>query len=155
MRLKSLAGLAVMAGLMGAMLVPGEAMAVTCPPGSLRYEDDADVKSIAECNMSKDHATENLMLTVKDIINVILGVLGIVAVVVVIIGGVRFITSQGDAAQVAKGRNTILYGLIGLVVALLSYAIVNFVLKGISQNTTSGGGTPAATEPEGDPEGEE
>lgn len=74
---------------------------------------------------------KDLMDIIKLIINVVLGVVGIVAVVMMIMGGISFITSQGDAGKVTKARNTILYGVVGLIVALLAFAIVNFVLTNI------------------------
>ena len=68
---------------------------------------------------------------VQSILNWIFGIIGIVAVVMIIIGGINFMTSAGDPGKVKKGKDTILYGIIGLVVALLAFAIVNFVLNGI------------------------
>ena len=65
------------------------------------------------------------------ILNGIIGVLGIVAVVVIIIGGITYMTSGGDAGKVKKGKDTILYGLIGLIIVVLSFAIVNFVIQNI------------------------
>ena len=56
---------------------------------------------------------------------------GFMAVVMIIMGGISFITSQGDAAKVTRARNTILYGVIGLIVAILAFAIVNFVLTSV------------------------
>ena len=49
----------------------------------------------------------------------------------VIIGGIQYTTSGGDSAAVTKAKNTILYGIVGLVIALLAYAIVNFVITRI------------------------
>ena len=49
----------------------------------------------------------------------------------VIIGGVKYTTSGGDQAAVTSAKNTILYGIIGLVIAILAYAIVNFVISKI------------------------
>jgi hypothetical protein len=54
-----------------------------------------------------------------------------VAVIMIIIGGVNYATSQGDAAKVKKGKDTILYGIIGLVIAILAFAIVSFVLSAL------------------------
>ena len=71
------------------------------------------------------------MTRAKSIINVVLGIVGVVAVVVIIVAGVYFILSQGDAAKIARARNTILYGVVGLLVALLAFAIVNFVLSSV------------------------
>jgi len=75
--------------------------------------------------------TGDLMGTVNTIINVALGVIGLVAVVMIIMGGLSYTTSAGDAAKVKKAKDTIMYGVIGLVVALLAFAIVNFVLGNI------------------------
>ena len=80
---------------------------------------------------SKGTDGDSLMETVKNIINVALGVIGLIAVVMIILGGVQYTTSSGDAAKVKKAKDTIMYGVIGLVVALLAFAIVNFVLGNI------------------------
>ena len=75
--------------------------------------------------------TNGLMGVVNTIINVALGVIGVIAVVMIILGGVQYTTSSGDAAKVKKAKDTIMYGVIGLVVALLAFAIVNFVLTSV------------------------
>ena len=81
-------------------------------------------------NLQQGHNTD-LMAVVNLIINVVLGLVGLVAVVMLILGGIQYTTSSGDAAKVKKAKDTILYGIIGLVVALLAFAIVNFVLGNI------------------------
>lgn len=113
------------------------AAAVTCPTGTLHPGESKP--TYAECNIDSDATADDLLDTVGNIINVILGVLGIVAVVVIILGGFTFITSQGDAGKVMKGRNTILWGVVGLVVALLAFVIVNFVLGAISSSPSNSG----------------
>lgn len=75
--------------------------------------------------------TTTLDTSVLNIINAVIGVLGIVAVVVIIIGGVQYMTSSGDAGKVKKAKDTILYGIIGLVVVILAFAIVNFVIANL------------------------
>lgn len=92
------------------------------------------VSDMTQCTtMGGQFNQGNLMGTVNAIINIIVGLVGFIAVVVLIIGGISFITSQGDTAKVTKARNTILYGIVGLVVSLLAFAIVNFVLGSIFQ----------------------
>lgn len=73
----------------------------------------------------------NLTENIISIINVIIGFLGIVAVIVIIVGGVQYMTSTGDAGKVKKAKDTILYGVIGLVICALAFAIVNFVISNI------------------------
>ncbi len=73
-------------------------------------------------------AAKPIESTVTNVINAVLYAIGILAVVMVIFGGVQYTTSGGDQAKVTKAKNTILYGIIGLVIAILAYAIVNFVI---------------------------
>lgn len=65
------------------------------------------------------------------ITNVILLIVGIVSVVMLIYGGLRYILSGGDSKKVTDAKNTILYAIIGLIISLLAYAIVNFVLTSV------------------------
>lgn len=65
------------------------------------------------------------------ITNVILLIVGIVSVIMLIYGGLRYILSGGDSKKVTDAKNTILYAIIGLIISLLAYAIVNFVLTSV------------------------
>jgi ABC-type bacteriocin/lantibiotic exporter with double-glycine peptidase domain len=62
------------------------------------------------------------------IVNSLLFIVAAVSVVVIIIAGIMYTTSGGDSALVAKAKNTLLYAVVGLVVAIMAYAIVNFVI---------------------------
>jgi len=64
----------------------------------------------------------------KTVINVILYVLGIISVGFIIYGGVKYSMSAGDAAKVKSAKDTIMYAIVGLIVAILAFAIVNFVI---------------------------
>lgn len=78
------------------------------------------------CLFGKDAKGNDCVLTV--IINFALYFIGAISVLMLIIGGVRYTLSGGNDKAVAAAKNTILYAVIGVVVALLAYAIVNFVL---------------------------
>lgn len=65
---------------------------------------------------------------ITTIINVLLFVIGIISVVMIIIGGIMYSTSAGDAGAITKAKNTILYAVVGLVIAFLAFAIVNWVI---------------------------
>ena len=77
------------------------------------------------CNSTGDEATDLIGV----LVNVLLFIIGTLAVVMLIWGGIRYTTSAGNAASVTAAKNTIMYSIIGLVVAFLAYAIVNWVLK--------------------------
>jgi hypothetical protein len=64
--------------------------------------------------------------------NVLLFVIGAISVIMIIIGGLRYVISGGDASKVSAAKNTILYAVVGIVIALLAYAIINFVIGSFS-----------------------
>ena len=70
----------------------------------------------------------------EGIFNVLLFLAGAVAVIVLIIGGIRYVISSGDSGQVQSAKNTILYAVVGLVVVIMAYAIVNFVINQFQGN---------------------
>lgn len=122
--------------LAGGLSLANNAMAVTCPAGTIRAGQT--VPTYAECNVEEVTGDDALVPTVTRILNVIVGIVGVVAVAMIIIGGVFFATSQGETAKTTRARNTILYGVVGLVIALLAFAIVNFVLTAIFPATPAG-----------------
>ena len=73
----------------------------------------------------------------KQVTNTILYVVGIIAVIMLIIGGIRYVISGGDSKKVTDAKNTVLYAIIGLIIAFLAFAIVNFVITALpSGNNT-------------------
>jgi hypothetical protein len=70
------------------------------------------------------------------VVNTLLIIVGAVAVIMLIWGGFKYITSAGDASAVSSAKNTILYAVIGIIVAVLAYAIVNWVISTVTGQTT-------------------
>lgn len=68
----------------------------------------------------------------KIIVNVLLFVVGIIAIIMIIISGIRYTSSAGNATSTAAAKNTLMYSVIGLIVAILAYAIVNFVVDRVT-----------------------
>jgi hypothetical protein len=75
----------------------------------------------------------------RTITNVLLFILGAISVIMIIIGGLRYVVSGGNATAVTAAKNTILYAIVGVIVALLAYAIVNFVLNSFTGGAGTGG----------------
>lgn len=65
------------------------------------------------------------------VINAFLILAGTVAVLFIIVGGFQYVSSAGNPESVQKAKNTILYAVVGLIVVILSYAIVNFIITNI------------------------
>lgn len=72
---------------------------------------------------------------VGQVIRYILGVIAIIATLMFVWGGVMMLTSGGNADQVKRAKETLVWAAIGVVVILLSWAIIQFVLKGIAGTT--------------------
>ncbi len=140
--------------IMGLMVLPLAAAAfLTVLSGTAAHAETSDacsdtnisVKSGAKCAKGKGTKT-NLVggenSVIRTVSNVLLFILGAVAVIMIIIGGIRYVISNGDSSQITSAKNTILYSVIGLIVALLAYAIVNFITDSFTNDST---GDSAAT----------
>ncbi len=73
-------------------------------------------------------SVSDFQTTLSNIINIISIIVGVVAVIMIIYGGFKYITSGGKQESVTGAKNTILYGLIGLIIVALAQIIVKFVL---------------------------
>ncbi len=71
------------------------------------------------------------------ITNTVLYIVGIISVIMLIYGGLRYVISGGDSKKVTDAKNTILYAIIGLIVSILAFAIVNFVINAITGTTNN------------------
>lgn len=78
---------------------------------------------------------------ITTITNILLFVVGALSVIMIIIGGLRYAISGGNATAVTAAKNTILYAIVGLVVAFLAFAAVNFVLTTIAPGSGGPGYT--------------
>jgi hypothetical protein len=72
---------------------------------------------------------------IGQIISAVLGITGSLALVMFIYGGFTWMLSSGNSDKVTKGKNTLVWASIGLVVIFSSYALVRFVLQGITGAT--------------------
>lgn len=82
----------------------------------------------AEFNKCMSGNTDGVLEKVKEVLNVVFLVVGILAVIMIIIGGVFMMISAGDPGKIKRAKDTIMYSVIGLIITLLAFAIVNFVV---------------------------
>lgn len=66
--------------------------------------------------------------TMRNVFNVVLALAGAVAVAFVVFGGIKYMLSQGEPNEIKQSRDTILYSIIGLVVVVVSFMLVNYVI---------------------------
>ena len=67
---------------------------------------------------------------VLNIVNFILYFLGLIAVIMVIYGGITYVTSAGNQESVEKAKKIIMYAVIGIIIVLISFALVNTIISG-------------------------
>lgn len=137
LRLKFLAlALALMMPI--ALAVPATVQGVTDPQAStceaVKTLEISSKPQTNDCNFEDVAGEKTVNDLIAQIINVLSAIVGIVAVIMIIIGGFRYITSGGAADKVTAAKNTILYGLIGLVIVALAQIIVKFVLTKVTGN---------------------
>lgn len=82
---------------------------------------------------------------IKRIVDIMLFLIGAISVLMVVVGGIRYVTSGGDPQQVKAAKDTVLYAVIGLVIAILAYAIVSFVVNQFTPGTSSAGSSGSGT----------
>jgi hypothetical protein len=80
--------------------------------------------------------TAELLSTVVNVINWILGFLVLIAVIIILIGGFKWMTASGNEEKVGAARKTIISGIIGLIIVLAAYAIASFVINQFFALTT-------------------
>ena len=100
-------------------------------PVSLPVYADAkdEVKKGADMTNSGGSAKQDLPDIITTIINVMLFIAGALAVIMIIYGGIRYITAHGDEKQVKVAKDTIVYSVVGLIIAIIAYALVTFIFN--------------------------
>lgn len=141
----SLQALVLVMGIGSAGLVAGTvAVAVTPSVASAACATDpsASANPLAEgaaCSKAKG-TSDNLFGEngiFMTIANTLIFLIGAIAVLFLIIGGLRYVISNGDPKNVEAAKNTILYAIIGIVVAVLSFAAVQFVIGAFTAAPTA------------------
>lgn len=98
----------------------------------------AGAVSFEDVSQTLGLGTSDLKETAFNIIRWALGLLGLVAVILLLYGGYVWMTAAGREERVKRAKRIIINALIGLVIILLSWAIVSFVLS-VAEEVTGGG----------------
>ena len=121
---------AVMAFGLAAVSAPAYA---TCTDG-LSLSNGVNCAAPAETQSKTLFGKGGLFQTIASLL---IFIVGAVAVIMLIIGGLRYVLSAGEAKNVTAAKDTILYAIIGIVVALLSFALVQFVVGSLDKSTST------------------
>jgi len=115
---------------LGVSAVVPSAVSAACDTSNLNITAGAD------CAQGNGQAT-NLFGSggiFQTITNILLFLVGAISVIMLIIGGIRYVVSGGDQSAVTSAKNTILYAIVGIVIAFLAYAAVSFVTSSLTKS---------------------
>ena len=119
------------------------ALLVFCTVPSFTFATDAceeaGVNDELICGSSNSDEEIALMNRIRGVLNTVYLWIGIISVIVVVIGGIQYMTSNGEAEKIKRAKASILYSLCGLIVTLSAFAITTLVINSLSGTTVSDG----------------
>lgn len=133
--------LAVLAGLL-ILAAPVAVGAQAAPPATPvpQGNKDAVCQGVALTGGSCDADSESqLNGIIEGAINIFSVIVGVAAVIMIMIGGFKYVTSNGDSNSVNSAKNTILYAIVGLIVVALAQTIVQFTLRRATETAVDQG----------------
>lgn len=108
------------------------AMVFATSPAMTARAEDSNIRNGMDATAGSDSkAKGNISVTIRTVINLMLFIVGIGAVVMIIYSGIRYVFSAGNSTQVTNAKNAMIYAIVGLVIAILAYAIINFVIDSV------------------------
>ena len=107
----------------------------------LTSDASAQVSSGINAATTSEMQGKSVNNTVGSIVNILLWVVGILSVTMIVWSGFKYITSAGDTSKLASAKSTLIYAVVGLIIAILAYAIVTFVRTQVVSTGKSSGGT--------------
>ncbi len=129
----------VFAGLLGAALLAAELMPqIAFATEAINPDDNPAIVS----NLTGGEG--DLRDLIKTLLNYFLGFLGFVATLMVIYGGILYVTAAGNEDNAGKGKTVMMQAAIGIIIIMISFALVNTILgagSGDDDSVNSGGGT--------------
>ena len=133
----------LLSSILFAFMMPANAFAAT-PFGACKNVVSGNT---AVCSGDAKDAKE----IAKNIISVLLWIVGMASIIVIVYSGITFVTSAGNPSQITRAKTMLLYAVVGLVVSILAYAIVNFIVgsAGGSKGSSSGSSSSSSSSSSG------
>ncbi|HMT18627.1 MAG TPA: hypothetical protein PKD15_01185 [Candidatus Saccharibacteria bacterium] len=94
----------------------------------VRILSQIDPNIDSEINIPRGELSNTSLAAIMEIA---FGALGTAAFIIMVYAGMKFVLARGNSDGVAKARNTIIYAAVGLIISIMSFAIVRFVVKGV------------------------
>lgn len=107
-----------------------------------RYQSICDAPGVSEefkqaSGCPETPVEKDLPTVITNIVKNIIFVCGLISVIFIVVGGITYMTSEGESTKTKKAKDTILYAVIGLIICSLAFAIVNWIIiSALEQGTT-------------------
>lgn len=122
------------------LLIPVAVSAATTNIGNC-VTTGTDLSADTNCSDSASSATSQDGTSIDGILTLVVNIfsiiVGFVAVIMIIVGGLKYITSNGDSSNISGAKNTIVFAIVGLVIVALAQVIVHFVLAKVANAGSS------------------
>ena len=103
-------------------------LSTTSLPGSASAQVSEGINTATTSEM-KGKSIDGDKGLIKTVVNVLLWAVGVLSVIMIIFSGFRYITSAGDTSKTKSAQSTLIYSVVGLIVAIMAWAIVNMVIN--------------------------
>lgn len=107
-------------------LCAGKATRQCCPPVAAAAEKEGAIAKFVGLPRAK-----SIPKLIGHALRVILGIMGSVALLMSVWGGIIWLTSGGNPDKIKKAKDILVWATIGLIVIFASYALVDFIIKGV------------------------
>lgn len=123
-----------------ALLMPALAMPIAVHAANAGTTLQQGVCGGADLSLTSKSCTDTTSTTkvnqmITKIINIFSIIVGVIAVIYIIIGGIKYVTSGGEANNITAAKNTIMFAIVGLIIVALAQIIVRFVLNKVVSDT--------------------
>ncbi len=81
---------------------------------------------------ASEYTLGDILVVIGNVIEIALLLAGTVALIYIIIGGYKYIVSAGNPEAVQQAKQTILWAVVGLIIALSAFAIINFLWENLA-----------------------
>jgi hypothetical protein len=73
---------------------------------------------------------QDSVIIVGNIARILIAMSGAIAAILLIVASIYYITAMGDPARIRRAKDIILYTMVGLVLIIMSYAIISYIVRG-------------------------
>jgi peptidoglycan/LPS O-acetylase OafA/YrhL len=133
MKYRRQAASAILVMLIAGIFVLGGRIALAAGSAS-QTSSSGSATQVSVVKLSNPLGTDDFNQLAATIVTNILGFIGTISLVLFIYGGLVLMTSAGAPAKIEKGKNVLLYAIIGMIIVFFSYMLVKVVIEGITGN---------------------